>query len=157
MVQAQVLFLRFPILTEDIFSVTIVVVNQLSDDKDFDKVVDDLETIQKDIIQSIKEASPSIIKQLQNTFNKGSDPYGKPWERIENPGDITKPLYETGNLFNSFVSRNVNDGIEITNTAQYSSYVNNKRNIIPEEKDLPKEMLDILEKAVAKAIDSKFK
>jgi len=85
-----------------------------------------IEATQKVTRETIKAAVPEIERLIQQQFDEGKDPYGKPWAPLK-PSTLRRgrrppPLTDTRAMRDGIKVRGIEDGISIDVPASYASF-----------------------------------
>jgi hypothetical protein len=120
--------------------------------RDYARVLSALNTVLlEEILQNVTRR---IEVDLIKTFHNESNPDGKKWKKRKNEYD--HPInYAGGALDSSRKVEVLKNAIRISYDTDYSKYVNNIRQLVPD--DVPEDWLVIVEQELQKSLDKRFK
>jgi phage gpG-like protein len=110
------------------------------------------EVIRKELNRNSAAVSKTLI---QDGFNKSQSPDEKKWKPIQDKGH--EILQKTKKMKNSFDSKPTNQGFEITNSQEYTKYVQKKRPMVPENSNFSNKWNQALHESNSKIIDKMSK
>lgn len=114
-----------------------------------------------------RSAAQRISDLIQEGFDQGTDPYGRPWKPLA-PSTIARrpwrgppPLTDTGKMRDAVtVAPRAGGGVEISSPVSYSVYHQRgtthmpARKLLPEGRELPEEWQDAIEESIEAAYRS---
>jgi hypothetical protein len=126
-------------------------------ESDLDDLASDIEGIVDTIGEELQALAPGLVRELEVTHGKETDPYGKPWQRRK--GDQPWPINDrTGELKRSYRYRSRDGKVTVSNDAPHAPFVDAKRQIIPDpQHGIPDRWFDLLDKRIDKALKRRFR
>lgn len=89
------------------------------------------------LTETAKALSEEGLKLVQEGFQTGTDPSGRPWPRKKKKGASGRSLIEMGNLKDSWHARHTYEQAEVYSTAPYAGFLHRGTQYIKPHKMIP--------------------